>query len=109
VRLSWHNWLFRLAALLMFISGGALARAMVQDFDHHFALPVREQPQPHLSAVTPEVRQPAPVHPEGMAVVALVPLPMQPTRPNLRVWFEVHPSVAFVRAFDALAPPACHN
>jgi hypothetical protein len=106
VRPHWHNWLFRLIALLIFISGGALARAMVQDFDHHFASPVREQPQSHLSAVTLEVRQPTPVQPEGVGVVLVAPLVWQPSHPRMWLWLEVRPRLVQLRAFDALAPPA---
>jgi hypothetical protein len=106
VRPYWHNWLFRLAALLIFISGGALARAMVQDFEHHFALPVREPAKQDLSAVTLEVRQPTPVQGEGVAVVVVLPLPVQPSSPSLQAWIELRPVLAKARVFDALAPPA---
>jgi hypothetical protein len=105
VRPNWHNWLFRLVALLTFISGGALARVMVEELDHHFASPVREVPKHQFSMVALEVRQPVPVQLDGAAatlgllsVVLLFGL-----RPQ--TWLEVHPMLAKARAFDALAPP----
>jgi hypothetical protein len=105
MRSTWHTWIFRCVALLIFISGGALARAVVQDLETHFSLPSRESGEQQLKAVTLEVRQPAPVQLEGMAV-AQVPV-FRASRPSqfLAVWLEVRPSVAGVRLFDALAPP----
>jgi hypothetical protein len=109
VRPNWHNWLFRLAALLTFISGGALARAMAHDFDQHFALPVRETPKQHLSAVALEVRQPVPVQLEGIGVVPAPFLIVLPLKPRPQTWIKVRPILKKARAFDALAPPARHS
>jgi hypothetical protein len=106
MRPTWHNWLLRCVALLVFISGTALARAVVQDLETHLTLPTRESGKQQFQAVTLEVRQPAPVQLEG-AVVANAPLFVEPKRPDQPAFgrLEVRPSLALLRVFDALAPP----
>jgi hypothetical protein len=106
MRPTWHNWLLRCVALLICISGTALARAVVQDFETHLTLPTRQSSEQQLHAVTLEVRQPVPVQLEGTAV-ANAPLFVAPKRPSqpVFVWLDLRPNLAVLRVFDALAPP----
>ncbi len=105
MRSALHNWFLRCAALLIFISGGALARAVAQEIETHFAplqSPIHES---QLKAVAFEVRQPAPVQLETAALsIEAVPLEVAQTKQVL-VWLEPVGAARVIRAFDALAPP----
>ncbi len=105
MRSALHNWFLRCAALLIFISGGALARAVAQEIETHFAPLQSPIEQKHLKAVAFEVRQPAPVQLEaGVLPTKAVPPKVSQTKPSI-VWLELVGVAWVVWAFDALAPP----
>jgi hypothetical protein len=105
MRSALHNWFLRCAALLIFISGGALARAVAQEIETHFVPLERPIHQQYATALNLEVRTPVPVQLEGTAlVVQFVPPNVRQTQ-IIFVWLEVVGRVLALRAFDALAPP----
>jgi hypothetical protein len=105
MRSALHNWFLRCAALLIFISGGALARAVVQEIETHFVPVERPIHQQYATALNLEVRIPVPVQLEGTGLlVQPAPLDMRQTQ-IIFVWLEVVGTAEVLRAFDALAPP----
>ncbi len=105
MRSALHNWLLRCAALLIFISGGALARAVVQEIETHFTpleRPIHEQ---KATALSLEVRQPVPVQLYGIGL-DLQPVPLEVRQTQfVQLWLEVDTRALTLRAFDATAPP----
>ena len=104
VRPALQNWFLRGLALLIFISGGALARAVAQEIETHFA--PFENPAEHkqLKAVAVEVRlsvQPEAVNPPLQAVPPQVGQATQ-----ILAYRAVRGAAWVILAFDALAPPA---
>jgi hypothetical protein len=105
MRSTLHNWLLRCAALMIFISGGALARAVVQEIETHFVPIERSNQEPKATALNLEVRQPIPVQLDATGLdVQAVPLEVIQTKSE-KIWLEVSSVALVVRAFDAHAPP----
>ena len=105
MRSALQNWLLRCAALLIFISGGALARAVVQEIETHLVPLQRSNQEPKATALNLEVRQPLPVQLEAAGLVSqATPLEVSQTKP-IQLWLEVASLALVWRAFDATAPP----
>ncbi len=105
MRSSWHNWFLRCVALLVFISSGALARAMVGEIETHLRPIERPSKEPKLQALNLETRQPSPVQLDG-TTPALQPVPIEIRQSQIiRLWLEIRGVAVLVLAFDALAPP----
>jgi hypothetical protein len=105
MRSALHNWFLRCAALLIFISGGALARAVAQEIETHFVPLEHPIHQPQATALNLEIRQPIPVQLEGTGLVLQpVPLEVSSVQPII-IWLEITGMALVVQAFDALAPP----
>ena len=105
MRSALHNWFLRCAALLIFISGGALARAVVQEIETHLVPLQRSNQEPKATALNLEVRQPVPVQIDS-AVLKLQPVPLEIRQTQaVQIWLEVRSLALRLRAFDALAPP----
>ncbi len=105
MRSAFHNWFLRFAALLIFISGGALARAVVQEIELHF-VPIQHQNQdPVAKAVHFESRQPLIMQLESALVtVQITMLEFEFSKPGF-LGFELANAAVGLRAYDALAPP----
>ena len=105
MRSALQNWLLRCTALLIFISGGALARAVVQEIETHFVPLQRSNQEPKATALNLEMRQPIPVQIEAAGLeLQAVPLEFRQTQ-VVQIWLEIRSLVLTLRAFDALAPP----
>ncbi len=105
MRSALQNWLLRCAALLIFISGGALARAVVQEIETHFVPLQRSNQEPKATALNLELRQPIPVQIDS-AVLKLQPVPLEIRQTQaVQIWLEARSLALRLRAFDALAPP----
>jgi hypothetical protein len=100
-----HNWFLRFCALIVFVSGGALAQRLAQEIDTQL-IPLEFPREKHMKAVMLEVRQPEPVQIES----ALPPAHTEPASPqglDLKPLpqLEIQGDQAALRTFDALAPP----
>ena len=105
---SYTAWLLRLAAFVLFISGGALAQRYLTAQDVIQSLPLEQRDDRTQAAVLLETTRKIEFA-AGFADVAppvVTPLKMQledaPLAPQAKV---VRVAVSAPRAFDALAPP----
>ncbi len=106
MRFPLQTWLLRLLALTLFVSGGALARAVAQEIETHFAPIEHRHQDPEVKAVTLEVRQPVPVQLESaVANSRAMSLELQVQVESIVMQFNVLCVAVVLRSFDALAPP----
>lgn len=105
MRSAWHNWFLRFCALLIFISGGALARAVAKEIQTNYAPLERPIEEKNLKPVIWDVRQPTPVQLDGaIATPHIAPLEVRLSR-AVRVAEQTRAFALVLRMFDALAPP----
>jgi hypothetical protein len=100
-----HNWLLRFCALIVFVSGGALAQRLAKEIDTQLIL-LEFPREKHNKAVTLELRQPEPVQLQSAVgpTRALAVVANCSSQPQfLLVERAIDP--ADLRTFDALAPP----
>jgi hypothetical protein len=100
-----HNWLLRLCALIVFISGGALAQRFVQEIETQL-IPLEFPREKHSKAVAFEVRQPEPVQLHSALAPARALAIFSRVAQQITVALvEQALGLTEPRAFDALAPP----
>jgi hypothetical protein len=105
MRLAFHNWFLRFAALLIFISGGALARAVVQEIELHFVPSQHKTQDPVAKAVHFESRQPLVMQLDSaLAMVQATLLEFEFSKLDFGC-LELASIAIGLRAYDALAPP----
>ncbi len=100
-----HNWVLRFCALIIFISGGALAQRLAKEIDTQL-IPLDFPRDKHVKAVTLEVRQPEPVQLLSAVEPTRALIPFLITSSQIKSLFvEQATDSADLRTFDALAPP----
>jgi hypothetical protein len=100
-----HNWLLRLCALALFVSGGALAQRLVKEIDTQL-IPLEFPREKHNKAVAFEVRQPEPIQVQSAVgparVIIVTSTNSSRVTPVQLEWLVISVEI---RTFDALAPP----